>query len=201
VVDPEPHVIFKSSVPDKANAAEGFGLVLCVMTVATFFAVNGENTPASAAAAETSSYSPPPLVLASEGGRQRAAQESYCISVPGGATLCADSPAGIEPFWLSVVRPKEHVTIRVRGATTADGSVYVHPRGCERGFLQSFKIKRPTKRWVVHLDPGRYELSVFARFTMDDGRAGHASVQLGLLVSTTRKQGLIPANDSLACEH
>jgi hypothetical protein len=188
-------------VLESKDAAAGFGHALSLVAVAALFAVLGENTPASAAVAETSNYSPPPLVLLSEGGRQRAAQESYCISVPGGATLCADSPPGIEPRWLSVVRPKEHVTIRVRGATTADGSVYVHPRGCERGFVQTFKIKRPTKRWVVHLDPGRYELSVFARFTMGDGRAGDTSGQLGLLVSMTRVQELIPVNDNLACQH
>jgi hypothetical protein len=171
--------------------------LLAVIAIALF--VGDEQ--ASAESATSLSYRPPPIVLTSVAGRQRAVQSSYCISVPtdgGGTTLCADY-VDVEPRLLSVVRPKEHVTIRLRGAETARGAVYVHPRGCERRYVQRFNITRPLKRWVVHLDSGAYELSVFALFTTADGRSGDTSGELGVLISKTRAQGLIPVGDRLDC--
>lgn len=78
----------------------------------------GKGPEAFAADAESSDFRQPPILLASVAGRQRAVQETYCIAVPaeeGGVVLCADKPPRGRARWLSVVRPKEHVTIRVRG--------------------------------------------------------------------------------------
>jgi hypothetical protein len=157
---------------------------------------------ASAAVAASSSQRPPPIVLRSTAGRQRAVQGSFCVTGPvegGWVTLCADT-IDPEPRWLSVVRPKERVTIRVRGATSARGVVVVHPRGCENRIARTFYIRRSTKRWVVQLEPGRYELDVsISEFTTSDGRSGDTTAALGLLVSETRATDVIPANGSLAC--
>jgi hypothetical protein len=76
----------------------------------------------------------------------------------------------------------------------------VYPRGCEDQLLKTFKIRRPTTRWQVRLDPGRYELEVeLSEFLTTDGRSGDASAALGLRVSENRALGLLPARDKLAC--
>jgi hypothetical protein len=80
-----------------------------------------------------------------------------------------------------------------------DGVFYVHTRGCDRRTTETFKIKRPRRRWVVHPQPGRYELSFFLTFRTADGRFDDTSGTLGLLVSRTRDLELIPAGDSLSC--
>jgi hypothetical protein len=186
---------------EPSSARTGFLLALCLTAVVAATMVFGQATPASAASTEALNFSPPTIVLKSVAGAQRATQGSYCISVPTSdsfVVLCADY-VDPEPRWLSIVRPKEHVTIRVRGATMARGSVWVHPRGCERRVVQRFKVMRPTRRWLVRLDPGRYELSLYLRFRTADGRSGDTSGALGLLVSKTRVQDVIAANDSLAC--
>jgi hypothetical protein len=160
----------------------------------------GAGAQAVAASGESLNFNPPRVVMTSVAGRQQAVRGSSCITVPTGTgfvTACGDTP-DVEPRWLSVVRPKEHITLRVR-AKKVDGAFYVHPRGCERRITATFKIKHPQRRWVVHLRPGRYELSFFLNFLTADGRFGDTSGTLGLLVSRTRDLELIPAGDSLSC--
>jgi hypothetical protein len=158
--------------------------------------------PAVLDAAAAPTQTPPVVVLRSEAGVQRAVQGSYCVTVPTGTGFvfgCADL-VDPEPRWLSVVRPKEGVVIRVRRTDVARGVVLVHPRGCESRTVETFKIRRPTTRWHVRLDPGRYELEVsISEFVATDGRFGDTTAALGLLVSESRPLGFVPARDSLAC--
>jgi hypothetical protein len=148
---------------------------------------------------------PPRISLVSKAGAQRGVEGSYCVAVvtdEGGVVRCADG-VDPEPRRLSVVRPRERVTIRLRGATEADGAVSVHPRGCEDLTRWRFKITGPITHWIVPriLRPKRrfFELSLFAEFTMADGRTGDTSGALGLLISRTRPRDVIPAHDHLAC--
>jgi hypothetical protein len=129
-------------------------------------------------------------------------QGNYCITVPTGSGFvieCADL-VDPEPDWLSVVRPKEWVDIRVRRSATARGVVLVYAGGCEDQIIDTFNIRKPTTRWHVGLDPGRYELEVrISEFEAIDGRFGDTSATLGLVVSENRTQRLVPARDKLAC--
>jgi hypothetical protein len=52
--------------------------------------------------------------------------------------------------------------------------------------------------WQVNLDPGAYEVDVFARFASNDGRKGDVSGSLGLLVDPERTPEIIPMDASLA---
>jgi hypothetical protein len=158
--------------------------------------------PAVVDATGAPTQTPPLVVLRSAAGVQRAAQGSYCVTVPTGTGFvqgCADL-VDPEPDWLSVVRPKERFVIRVRRTDLARGVVLVHPRGCENRTVETFKIRRPTTRWHVSLDPGRYELEVrISEFVATDGGFGDTSAALGLLVSESRPLGFVLARDSLAC--
>jgi photosystem II stability/assembly factor-like uncharacterized protein len=152
-----------------------------------------------------SPQAPPPIFLVSEAGFQRAAQGSFCLTITNddgtGIGLCADT-VDPEPRRLSIVRPGERVTIRLRGATFAAGRVSVHPRGCEDRVRWRFRLTGPTTRWTVpriSRPEKRFELDVSAVFRTADGRSGDTWGTLGLLVSKTRARDVIPAGDSLAC--
>jgi hypothetical protein len=157
----------------------------------------------TAAGAASPAQRPPIIVLRSEAGIQRAVQGSYCVTAPtegGFVSMCA-LLVDPEPDWMSVVRPKERVTIRVRRSATARGVVFVHARGCQDQTIETFKIRKPTTRWHVGLDPGRYELEIeISEFVATDGSFGDTSAALGLLVSENRTQRLVPARDKLACD-
>jgi hypothetical protein len=154
---------------------------------------------------------PPPIVLVTEAGRQEAVQGSYCVtkvSASGqGEGVCADTGFP-HPEKLSVVRPGERVTLEMAGAsraTTGDCSprcastVTVHPLGCgpERA-VTSFELESATMPWVVDLEPGAYELAVFAYFEAEDGASGDTSGAIGLIVVPDRKQAVITVDETLA---
>lgn len=148
---------------------------------------------------------PPPVFLVSRAGSQRSVQESFCVHISyddgTGLGLCADT-TDLEPRRLSVVRPGERITIRLRGAKTVEGEVAVYPRGCEDRARWSFAITGRTTHWTVPRTirrERRFELDLFAYFTTGDGRSGDTSNTLGLLVSRTRPRDVIRAGRSLAC--
>jgi RTX calcium-binding nonapeptide repeat (4 copies) len=148
---------------------------------------------------------PPPVFLVSRAGSQRSVQESFCVHISyddgTGLGLCADT-TDLEPRRLSVVRPGERITIRLRGATSAEGEVAVYPRGCEDRARWSFAITGRTTHWTVPRTirrEQRFELDLFADFTTGDGRQGDTSNTVGLLVSRARRREIIRAGTSLAC--
>jgi hypothetical protein len=153
---------------------------------------------------------PPPIVLNSEAGRQKAVFGSYCItsvsSSGEGQGICTDA-AFPHPKELSVVHPDETVTIAIEG-TALDTShcspscpsmVTVYRLGCgpERT-VTTFELESATMPWDVALEPGAYELSVFAYFDDGAGTSGDVAGTLGLLVEPDREPAIIPIDESLA---
>ena len=157
---------------------------------------------------------PPPIVLNSEAGRQKAVFGSYCITSVSsngeeGAGICTDS-AFPHPKELTVARPGESIRITIvgthlvvpAGCTPASGcasAVTIYPLGCgpDRA-VADFELSKATTRWDVDLEPGAYELSVFAYFDDGAGTSGDVSGALGLLVDPDREPAIIPVDESLA---
>jgi hypothetical protein len=157
----------------------------------------------TSAAVEGGRMTPPPIVLESEAGRQTAVRGSYCVEYTNEAAgeasgTCADS-GPITPAQLSTVRRGEEVRIALEGADVirsegcsgADeqsciGSVAVHPLACESKTVAEIPLAVGSETtWRVHLEPGAYELEVFANFGAPDGRSGDVSGSLGVLVDDT----------------
>jgi hypothetical protein len=162
---------------------------------------------ALAAPAAASAQRPPPFLLESRAGTQRGVQESYCVSMPSGTGAVAGCALMVDarPRRLSVVRPRERVTVVLRGATIVHEDPSCHPR-CDAGaaayrlraekgrVIRTFPLTSARTRWRVRLRPGRYELEVgVSRFTMPDGRTGDTSATFGLLVSRTRPLAIVRA--------
>ena len=150
-----------------------------------FVALGAAAVPASALA--THRKQPPPIILTTKADTQRAAQESYCVLSPAhdgessGVGVCRASNDQ-RPRRLSIVRPREVVTISFRGAAfITDGSASVRVLGTQRS-IRRFTLDRPATRWRVRLRPGKYEIQVFGRFGTADGRSGDTSGSLGLHV-------------------
>lgn len=153
---------------------------------------------------------PPPIVLVTDAGRQEAVQGSYCVTHVSESGeeqgVCADA-AFVHPTQLSVVGPGEAVTIEVSDATvtvpesSSDGSstVAVYPLGCgpDRA-VADFDLERASMSWAVDLEPGAYELGVFAYFETEDGRSGDTYGVLGLLVDPETGPAIVPVDKSLA---
>jgi hypothetical protein len=153
---------------------------------------------------------PPPIVLVTHAGRQEAVQGSYCVTQVSesgeGQGACADA-AFVHPTQLSVVGPGEAVTIEVSDATVTvpEGSsgvsstVAVYPLGCgpDRA-VGDFDLESASMSWAVDLEPGAYELGVFAYFETEDGRSGDTYGVLGLLVDPGTGPAIVPVDKSLA---
>jgi hypothetical protein len=166
---------------------------------------SGSGTPAASTATEQVDTStradrqkPPPIVLVSDAGSQTAVPGSFCVQYTdeaagesGGA--CADTLA-ITPAQLSTVRPAETVRIVLEDAeVTRSGSAAVHPL-CRRKTLESIPLEPgPETTWRVDLEPGRYQLDVFAYFESADGRYGDVSGSLGVLVDDSAPLEIVPA--------
>jgi hypothetical protein len=68
------------------------------------------------------------------------------------------------------------------------GSVSVKPLGCEKPEVESVPlVLEPETRWTVDLDPGAYELDVFAYFESDAGATGDVSGSVGITVAGGKK--------------
>ena len=160
---------------------------------------------------------PPPIVLASDAGRQTAVPGSFCVDYTDEAAgqavgACGDS-GPITPERLSTVRRGEEVRIvlehanvtRPEGCVSEEkqsciGSVAVHPLGCERKIVAEIPLALgPETNWRVDLEPGAYELDVFAYFDAPDGRTGDVSGSLGVLVDQTAPLEIAPAGKSPDC--
>jgi hypothetical protein len=132
---------------------------------------------------------PPPFVLVSEAGRQVGVQSTYCVTGPTVGT-CADYVDNGPPRKLSIVRPEETVQLAFEGAQSVDGDVRVFRLGCRKA-IASIELAEPSTRWTVDLEPGSYELEVFALFeTASTG--GDTSASLGLLVDEAASLEIVP---------
>ena len=141
---------------------------------------------------------PPPVTLISAAGEQRAVPETYCLSIPPrpgettAASICAES-VDRKPRRLSVVRPRETISVVLRGARAATGYGRLIGLG-RRKTIARFRISSPTTRWRVSLPTGAFELEVYIDgFATADGRTGDTSGSLGLLVDRTRKRTIVLA--------
>jgi hypothetical protein len=156
----------------------------------------------SVATAQSTWLEPPPILLKSMAGTQTATQGSYCVSVETddiGVGMCGDYLDPV-PARLSVVRPRfGRIKLILPDTVSLDGSALVERRGCGSRVVRRFALTGTVTRWRVNVRPGVYELSVFARFAMADGRGGDTSGALGLLVDRESKRRIIAARDRLAC--
>ena len=138
---------------------------------------------------------PPLLRLHARAGVQRAVQGSSCVNYTDpqtgeGTGVCADTPFPT-PRQLSVVRPGEHVRFELRGGRGF--AVFVHPLGCTRRTLQTFRIAADG-RWRVALRPGLYALFVSVKHFRLGPRDGSASGGVGLWVDRAHRRALVPAS-------
>jgi len=155
-------------------------------------------TATSSGAAETSSgvtetstapVRPPEIVLVSAAGKQIALPGSYCVIATDVSTgqsqgLCADS-TWPHPKRVSVVHPGDSVSVVLSDANVRhDGAVTVLPLGCEHTVLKTISLTpgEQSTAFAVDLDPGAYELQVFAPFKAAASR-GDVSGALGLVVA------------------
>jgi len=186
-------------------------------TETSAFAETGGTEPATPTEtpepSSSSTLKPPSIVLESDGGRQKGSPGTYCLTrareAGEGEGICVDS-AFQHPEELSVVRPGENITISIAGADVVvpDGCspanecaspVTIHPLGCGPARTEArFELSRHSTRWTVDLEPGAYELSVFAYFDDGAGTSGDLAGTVGLLVDPDRAPAVVPVDESLA---
>ena len=88
--------------------------------------------------------------------------------------------------------------IRPEGCQAEDeqgciGSAAVRPLGCEERTVAEIPLSLgPETTWTVDLPAGEYELDVIAYFEARDGRTGHVTGSLGILVDATAPQEIVP---------
>lgn len=143
----------------------------------------------------------PPIVLVSAAGKQIATAGSSCVQYTDpdtgqGSGVCSDS-ATPHPGSLSIVHPGEGVLVLVAGAyVTGDGTASISALGCPQKKLLEFDLADGMMgaHTRIDLEPGAYEVNVFARFRSNDGRTGDVSGALGILVDPDRAPEIIPAD-------
>jgi hypothetical protein len=151
---------------------------------------------------------PPPIFLISEAGKQQAIQGSSCVSYADpdtgqGAGACGDT-GPITPREMTVVQPGDNVIVTIPGATLEkESSITVRPLGCADKETKTIDLPASGElHWPVDLEPGAYELGVFALFELGDGLNGDTSGTLGLLVGGGPKEhdysGVVALDKTLA---
>jgi hypothetical protein len=85
---------------------------------------------------------------------------------------------------------------------TGDGLVVIRPLGCANKEVGTFELPagEPGAVSRIDLDPGAYQLDVFARFASNDGRHGDLSGALGILVDPDQKRDILPARLFPVCQ-
>lgn len=165
--------------------------------------------PPIATEAREPDLAPPPVFLVSEAGKQRAAQSSSCIQYTNLATgqdsgRCSDVGGPVRPRAMTVVQPGDNVIVTIPVATLEkDSAITIRPLGCVD--RETTKLDFPETgalHWPVDLEPGAYELDVFALFDLGDGLSGDTSGTLGLLVGGGPKEydykGIVALDETLA---
>jgi hypothetical protein len=152
----------------------------------------------------------PPIVLEAAAGRQAAVPGSSCVDYVDeasgyGVSGCADAVRP-SPTQLTTVRPGEEIRLLLEGAAavrpegcvsedeqSSIGTAAVHPLGCARKTVAEIPLALGAETtWQVELDPGAYEVEVFAYFDAPDGRSGDVSGSLGLLVDRAAPLEIVP---------
>jgi hypothetical protein len=163
--------------------------------------------PASSAPMETtgvtdeadSPVKPPEIALVSAAGKQVAKQGSYCVisvdpSSGQSRGQCADS-MWPHPDRVTVVHPGDGVSVVLSDAQVRkEGSVTVLPFGCEQTVVETIRLNpgEQSTAFAVDLEPGAYELQVFARFKAGDRLSGDVSGGLGLVVAPDTPPAIEP---------
>ena len=138
---------------------------------------------------------PPPIILVGSMETQKAVQGSYCVDYVDEATgqgqgVCADMAAPIRPEAVTAVAPGDRVTfVLPEAAFRPESTVTIRPLGCDDRQTGTIALETGAgeHEWTVDLDPGAYQLDVFARFEAEDGRTGDTSGTLGLTVAGPKK--------------
>jgi hypothetical protein len=152
---------------------------------------------------------PPPIFFVSAAGKQRAAQGSSCIEYTNVATgessgQCGDVAGPVRPKAMTVVQAGDNVIITIPGAMLKKGSaITIRPLGCADKETEKLDLPDPGElHWQVDLEPGAYQLDVFALFELRDGLSGDTSGTLGLLVGGGPKEydysGVVALDETLA---
>jgi hypothetical protein len=152
---------------------------------------------------------PPPIFLVSAAGKQRAAEGSSCVEYTNPATgqsagQCADVGGPVRPKAMTVVQPGDNVIVTIPGATLKkESSITIRPLGCADKETKTIELPASGElHWAVDLEPGAYELDVFALFELGDGLSGDTSGTLGLLVGGGPKEsdysGILGLDETLA---
>jgi hypothetical protein len=143
---------------------------------------------------ETPDLKAPPILLISAVGKQRATEGSSCVTYVDpdtgkGAGACGDT-GPIVPEAMTVVQPGDNVIVTIPGAKLKrDSSLVVRPLGCERRETRTLDLPATGElHWPVDLEPGPYQLDVFALFEADSGLSGDVTGSLGLLVGGNAKE-------------
>jgi len=122
---------------------------------------------------------------------------SYCVTWPPhdgeeyGGRRCATSDDW-RPRRLSVVRPRSLATLAVKNAVRARSQVHVSRLDGTR-FLRRAEKRRPRFNLRLPLRPGKYQIEIFTKFVMPDGRFGDAVVGLGVWVSRSQPLRIVAA--------
>ncbi|HYY33075.1 MAG TPA: hypothetical protein VE693_05755 [Gaiellaceae bacterium] len=175
-------------------------------------AVSGEETaPATTTvdepAPDDSKARPPPIILISQAGKQLATPGSSCVQYTDpdtsqGMGVCSDMAGPLHPDQLSIIHAGEPLLVVLGGAfVTGEGTVSVNFLGCPEKNLRELALTNgmsETHFRLIDLEPGAYQLDVFARFGTNDGRQGDLSGTLGLLIDPDRAPEIIPTRAGLA---
>jgi hypothetical protein len=143
---------------------------------------------------EAPDVKPPPIFLISAAGKQRATEGSSCVTYVDpdtgeGVGACGDT-GPIVPEAMTVVQPGDNVIVTIPGATLKkESAVVVRPLGCTKRETMTLDLPVTGElHWPVDLEPGAYQLDVFALFGMENGLNGDLSGSLGLLVGGNAKE-------------
>jgi hypothetical protein len=149
---------------------------------------------------DQSKLKPPPVVLVSQAGKQIAAQGSFCVNYVDPASgegqgICSDGPAPV-PKQMTIVHPGDGATLLIADSTLKkERTVTVRPLGCSNRETETLELPITGQlHWQVDLDPGAYQLDVFAQFESNDGRSGDLSGSLGMLVSESDARAIVPVD-------
>ena len=178
-------------------------LVLALAMAGCGAATDGTNVPASSGV-ESVEPAPPTILLVGSGGEQSAVRVSFCVDYVDpasreGTGVCGDT-GPIHPDEVTVARPGDDVTFVVEGAgEVSDASVSVKPLGCDDREVERIPLSAGEQTpWTVDLEPGAYQLDVFAKFEAANGASGDVSGSLGLLVKADAPPRTVPVDLDLA---
>jgi hypothetical protein len=157
--------------------------------------VSADTTPAPPAPAADGEVKPPAVVLSSRGEDQEGVRGSYCVQKVDEASgqgqgVCADAAFPTYPESVTAVAAGDRVTLAIREAVARpDSIVTIRPLGCSDQTVDKLRFEpgQGELAWTVDLEPGAYQLDVFARFKALDGRTGDVSAALGLTVAGAKE--------------